>query len=101
MSTPSPTTTDYGEPWKVCLDETMAPITNESGEIILNNCEIGEQELVRIGKCVNACTGIADPAEAIKAAREALESIPGTYVLPARTWIALNKALSLLTPKSD
>jgi hypothetical protein len=47
-----------------------------------------------------AClAGIENPQEAIAAAREALSGIPEDLVMPGKHWIAINKALSLLTPK--
>ena len=93
---------DYGEPWIANLDEWKSPITNESGEPILDNCEIGEQELVRIVKCVNACAGSPDPAAALTAAREIIETVENAmrrhYDLPSYLHNKCVEALNLLTP---
>lgn len=76
MNEQTKTPASYGEPWLVTDGESLAVINAHGDYIQLqeDDFKIADGRLViRAVQCVNACQGIADPAEAIKEAREALE----------------------------
>lgn len=103
-------------PWKLLDEPSMqntATILGKGGFGILCTPEtnVGRRsDLERIVSCVNACAGLADPAEALRLAREALElftrlEIPrkpignaGMYSLPFEHIQKAKQALSALTP---
>ena len=76
MNTPIP---QHFEPWH--LEDTCPTISIsqnvENGKrcIIVSNAGAKPSALQRAVDCVNACAGIDNPAEAIQAARLALESL--------------------------
>lgn len=97
-----PDLSSYGEPWKIDLSSDTTPITRATGGAVLDNCEISDADLVRIGLCVNECAGIPDPAAAFQEARMALAfyatcAITGTLHLAGGE--TAEKALNLITPQ--
>lgn len=103
-------TTDYGEPWEYRKWHGLGDIQTDSRMIIRDAHFINAEDRERILACVNACAGLADPAEALRLAREALElfarlEIPdkpvgnaGMYSLPFERIQKAKQALSALTP---
>lgn len=64
-------TTDYGEPWEV-IDHRLVyfPFVRTR-----NDLAPSRSDSQRAVACVNDCAGIADPAEALRLAREALSAM--------------------------
>ena len=72
----------YGEPWKGGKygsgygNKNAVPIYGDGNQVAsaeyLGGTAVAEENAARIVACVNACTGITDPVEAVEKARDAL-----------------------------
>lgn len=81
----------------VIVDALGRVIDRESGDVPADEARAN---LMRRYECVKACEGISDPAAALAAAREALETACyGIYSEPENVKELASKALALLTPE--
>ncbi len=97
MSAHTPTPWDYvqGGRTKLCHVETRHDNPHGAGLPVCSIPAKREHDADRIVECVNACAGIADPADAIQAARRAIQfciqamhtsgitSVPGSLSIQA------------------
>ncbi len=72
MTTPTTPTPDYGEPWKFSQGEPSIESRDDDAVLTGIDYVIDEAKIQRAVSCVNACTGMTDPALEIAAMREAI-----------------------------
>lgn len=97
---------EFNEPWSADFNCTSSICNAKDEEVATVD---SDKDAARIVQCVNDCTGIADPAAAIKAAVAALEAMDVDWELASgdETQIEMvyedqqmiRKALKLLKPQ--
>lgn len=69
-------TLDYGEPWRYCIEDHPF-VVNRHDDLVIEKTDeaMGDMDIHRAISCVNACSGIQDPAAAISAARSSMADL--------------------------
>ena len=95
---PAPAPASHEEPWSVGEYNCKTSVVNAAGDEVA--VFDSDKDADRAVQCVNACKGIADPVEAMKVARYALEEALEIAESLGNTYAANNarSALAKLNP---